>query len=189
MNSRIEKPFLLFVEGKDDKAVVEMLLKFLTIESVHVYDAKGRDNIRREISAVTVQEGFDEIVRAVGIVRDADDDCDGAAQSCLDILAGISKRTRFTVLADEGRGMLEDVCLRSLAGRIDLSCVDRYVECIRATGITLTNPAKFRMRALLTALDDGKNRDTWWAVGERLLDPAHEAFGPLREFLVDFTGA
>ena len=189
MSSPIEKPFLLFVEGKDDEAVIGLLLRHLGVECVQIFNAKGKDRIRDVVNAFVVSPGFDDMVQGVAILRDADADPAGALRSCQDSLKEISKRTGVFLLPGDGPGVLEDLCLRTLQGRTELECVDRYLECLGANGIALRKAPKFRMRALLTAVDDGKSRDTEWAAVQGLLDPAHAAFGPLREFLLDFTRA
>ena len=189
MSIEIEKPFVIIVEGKDDAAVIGLLSRHLNLEGVQVFNAQGKDNIRKFVIAIASIDGFRQLVQRVAIIRDADLDPDAARQSCSDSLRAIDKRTEMFLLPGDGPGILEDLCLRTLEGRPELLCVDNYVECIRATGIALRNASKFRIRALLTAMDDGKSRDTEWAAVQGLLDPAHAAFAPLREFLLDFTRA
>ena len=163
MSSPIEKPFLLFVEGKDDEAVVGLLLRYLGVAGAQIFNAKGKDRIRDVVNAFVVSPGFDDTVQGVAILRDADADPAAALWSCQDSLKEISKRTGVFLLTGDGPGVLEDLCLRTLQGRTELECVDRYLECLGTNGITLRNASKFRMRALLTAMDDGKSRDTDWA--------------------------
>ena len=188
MNHQIERPYLIFVEGKDDVAVIELLTAHLALtEQIQVIPADGKDKIRNLIRAFTLLEGFEQKVQSVAIIRDADADPAAARASAEDSLIGLGKRTDVYLLPGDGPGILEDLCLQTLRGRPDLQCVDTFMECMAATGITLTNPSKFRMRALLTAIDDGKNRDTYWAAERRLLDPTHPAFAPLLNFLKTFT--
>lgn len=188
MNRSIGKPFVLIVEGQDDQAVIELLLRHLNLDRVDVINAEGKDKIRGLVKALGSAEGFDRVVR-LAIVRDADSDPDAARRSCEDCLAATRKPSVSFLLPGDGPGMLEDLCLRTLQGRKDLRCVDEFVACMKEAGVTVRNESKFRMRGLLTALDDGKNRDTSWAAGVGLLDPSHPAFANLRQFLLDFTCA
>ena len=188
MSHRIEKPFLIFVEGKDDVAVIELLVSHLNIaDSVQVISADGKDKLRKFIRTFVALEGFPERVQGVAIIRDADTDPGAARTSAEDSLNGIENARVYLLPDDSGPGILEDLCLQTLQDRPDLQCVDTFMECMGATGITLSNPPKFRMRALLTALDDGKTRDTFWAAEKRLLNPTHPAFHPLLNFLKSFT--
>ncbi|MSV33024.1 MAG: hypothetical protein EXQ57_10950 [Bryobacterales bacterium] len=61
------------------------------------------------------------------------------------------------------------------------------MECIGANGIRLSNPPKFQMKAFLMVHDEDTTRRIGWAAVWGLLDPAHPAFAPLRQFLLDFT--
>lgn len=188
MSHRIEKPFLLFVEGHDDVAVLELVAAHLNLsDRVQVISADGKDKLRKLIRTFVALEGFPENVQGVAIARDADSDPAAALASAQSILLGINKRTAIHIFPNDGPGILEDLCLQTLQGRQDLQCVDTFMKCIGETGITLSNPSKFRMRALLAALDDGKSRDTNWAAQRGLLDPAHPAFVALRQFLTDLT--
>ena len=83
--------------------------------------------------------------------------------------------------------MLEDLCLRAVLGRPEIDCVDRFMECLGANGTRLSNLSKFRMKAFLMVHDEDTARRIGWAAVRGLLDPAHPAFAPLRQFLLDFT--
>lgn len=183
----LEKPYLLFVEGKDDKAVVELLLQHLGIETVEVYNVEGKNNFRKRISAVSVQSDFNEIVHRVGIVRDADDDPDAARRSCDDILRSISRPTDFCIVPSDGKGMLEDLFLSATQHRPERNCIDDFVECVYGKGVKISNPSKFRMRTFLMLHDPDTMQSLNWAIRENLTNPAHPAFAPLRQFLTNFT--
>ena len=189
MNVQIGKPYLIVVEGKDDVAVLDLLLSHLKIECVQVVSANGKDNIRNVVLVIASQDGFRDIVRGVAIIRDADTDPDSAGRSCRDILTAVEKSTSVFLLPGDGPGMLEDLCLRSLEGSAELECVDSYIACIGANGIALGNERKFRMKAYLMVHDEDTTQRIGWAAVQGLLDPAHAAFAPLRQFLIDFTRA
>ena len=183
----LEKPYLLFVEGKDDKAVVELLLQHLGIESVEVYNVEGKNNFRKRISAVSVQANFNEIVHRVGIVRDADEDPDAARRSCADILRSISRPTDFCIVPSEGPGMLEDLFLSATQNRPERQCIDDFVECVNGAGVKISTPSKFRMRTFLMLHDPDTMQSLNWVIQENLTNPTHPAFAPLLNFLQSFT--
>ena len=83
-----KKAFLIVVEGKDDEAVVALLLRHLGIASVQIVDAQSKDNIRNVVTVLAGQEGFRQ-VRGVAIIRDADSSPESAQQSCEDSLRGL----------------------------------------------------------------------------------------------------
>lgn len=185
----LEKPYLLFVEGKDDKAVVELLLQHLGIESVEVYNVEGKNNFRKRISAVSVQANFNEIVQRVGIVRDADEDPDAARRSCADILRSISRPTDFCIVPSEGPGMLEDLFLSAIENRPERQCIEDFVQCVDSTAVKISSPSKFRMRTFLMLHDPDTMQSLNWVIQENLANPTHPAFAPLRQVLTNFTSS
>lgn len=186
MSIPIQKPFLIVVEGPDDEAVLEFLLGHLGIPSVQIVNANGKDSIRNVVTVLAGQEGYRQ-VQGVGIVRDADSSPESAQQSCEDSLRGLEKKSAYFVLPGDGPGMLEELCLRAVLGRPEIDCVDRFMECLGANGTRLSNLSKFRMKAFLMVHDEDTARRIGWAAVRGLLDPAHPAFAPLRQFLLDFT--
>jgi hypothetical protein len=181
------KAFLIVVEGQDEVAVLELLLHDLGIDTVQTIDAKGKDNIRDVIKILAAQEGFIS-VEGVAIVRDADTNPAAAGQHCVDILQGSGGRTGYFVLPGEERaGMLEDLCLQAFQERPEMQCVESSVACIGGSNISLSNLPKFRMKAFLMMHDEDTTRKIGWAALRGLISPEHEAFGPLRRFLRDFT--
>lgn len=183
----LKKPYLLFVEGKDDKAVIELLLQHLAITSVEVYNVEGKNNFAPRISAVTVQADFNRIVRRVGIVRDADNDAEAARRSCTGILQPLSQPTDFCIVPSEGAGMIEDLFLAAIHDRPERQCIDDFVQCVVGTGVQIAAPSKFRMRTFLMLHDPDTMQRLNWALQANLVHPAHPAFTPLREFLRSFT--
>lgn len=189
MNLRIEKCFILVVEGKDDQAVVELLLNHLNLNQVQVVNATSKDKIRATVTGITAADGFQDVVSGIAILRDADADPVAARQSCEACLRDIAKTTAFFVVPESGEGMLEDVCLQALVDRPEMQCVDDFLTCVAGNGPAISNKQKFRMKAFLMTHDEDTSQRIGWAAERGIIDPAHEAFAPLRDFLKTFTSS
>lgn len=188
MSIRIQRPFLVVVEGQDDEAVLNLLLAHLSIDSVQLISAQGKNNIRDIVAIIAGQDGFAASVIGVAIVCDADRNPAAEQQRCEETLRDLGKRNAYFLLPGNGReGMLEDLCLEALDGRAEAPCVSSFVECATASGITLANEKKFRMKAFLMLHDEDKTQKIGWAAERGIINPAHEAFAPLRQFLTNFT--
>lgn len=202
--SRISKPHLLFVEGKDEKLFFNALLKSMNSETdslCQILEA-GKAGLRKELAAVVTDHRW-EIVRSIGVVRDADDDSDGAFRSVLDALAknqlgaprthgefasGQPRVGVFIMPDGVSKGALESLCLGSVDPDVG-SCVDEYLECLaaRADWGRDANTAQ-RAKAFVHAfLASGK--DPVARLGEGALQGVwnfdHEVFGRIRMFLAE----
>ena len=189
MSFRLEKPYLLVVEGKDDQAIVERLLNHLNLNQVQVVNATSKTKIRATVKGLTLADGFQDRVAGIAILRDADTDPEAARRSCEDSLKKIAKSTAFLVVPESGEGLLEDVCLQAFADRLEMQCVDDFLSCVAANGPAITNKQKFRMKAFLMLHDEKTTQNVGWAADRGIINPAHEAFAPLREFLRTFTSS
>jgi hypothetical protein len=137
---------ILIVEGKEDKFFFEALLKYLQITSIQVEPIGGKTQLARNLLELRGQAEFDTIVKTLAVVRDADDNPEGAFQSVCGALknANLSVPThhlQFTAdLPQTGvlilpsitkMGALEDVCLAAIADNAILkSCVTEYFACV-----------------------------------------------------------
>ncbi len=168
-----EKPFepitrskVLAVEGKDEEELFSALIACLNLSDIEIWALGGKDKFRRNIRALTITSGFDGVT-SLGVVRDADKDPAGAFQSVCGALesAGLPRPTTplqpvgdapqvmVMILPDgETPGMLEDLCLRSVAEDPAMSCVDEYFRCLEGWLQELPrNPSKARVRAFLAS--------------------------------------
>ena len=82
--------------------------------------------------------------------------------------------------------MFEDVFLAAIADRPERQCINDFVSCVGARNIKEANSSKFRMRTFLLLHDPETMQRLNWALRPDLIDPAHPAFTPLRDFLVNF---
>ena len=189
MSLHLEKPFILVVEGKDDQSVVELLLNYLNLDQVQIIDATSKDKFRAAVTAIKSADGFNDLVSRIAILRDADNNPEAARQSCQDILRGLGQKTSCYLVPETGPGMLEDVCLLALVDRPEMQCVDDFLTCVAGNGPAISNKQKFRMKAFLMTHDEDTSQRIGWAAQQNLLNPAHPAFAPLRQFLTQFTSS
>jgi hypothetical protein len=136
-------------------------------------------------------------VASVGIVRDADNDGDGAFQSVRDALLahgfaapdangefveGPIKVGVFVVGPNDGRGMLEDLCLNSVSDQPEFGCVDEYFRCVAEKSERKKFSSKARFRAWMASHTDLELR--LGLTAEKGYWPWEStAFNPLKEFL------
>jgi hypothetical protein len=129
----ISKPAALLVEGADDRAVILQLIKMRGLANANqleIFEYDGKDKLRQFLKAFVVTEGFRANLRAIAIVRDADDDPAAAVDSIRDSLtasalqvpngelqktAGIPAVAFLLLPGGTVVGCLEDVCLLAVA--------------------------------------------------------------------------
>jgi len=205
----IRAPCLLLVEGQDEVAVLCALLnnRIASPCSEHqVMGVGGRDQFRRQLGALTNQIR-EARVRALGVVRDADENAADALRSVCDALAaaGLARpdshaefvaavpRVGVFVMPDgQNPGALEALCRRSIEDSPAGSCVDQYLDCLRDRGGwgSDINPAQEDKAFAHAYLASRKNPVA--RVGEGAQQGAwdfeHSAFRPLGEFLRQLVG-
>jgi hypothetical protein len=158
-NISITERKLLVVEGNDDKRFFEALLRHLKISGVQCIAIGGRDEMRKVETwrALTATPRFSQ-VEAVAIIRDADASAQSAFQSLRDVLGNVglpqpsapfqvqlsTPKVCVMILPDaESQGELEDLCLRALAGKPVLECIEQFFQCVQQReGLTTTRAFK-----------------------------------------------
>ncbi|MEX3924485.1 DUF3226 domain-containing protein [Paraburkholderia sp. BR10936] len=86
MMMEIKKPKLLLVEGQDEIAFMGALFQVMNITDVQLWDAKGKTKMHGALGAVRLAPGF-EAVTSIGVIRDADENAQGAFDSVKSSLA------------------------------------------------------------------------------------------------------
>jgi len=186
----ITSPKLLLVEGKDEEGVFDALIKRLPIPEVQIIAYRGKTNLRHFLGAIVSTPGFDNVL-FLGIVRDADDNPEGAMQSLQGALQDYDlpvpetplKRTGsspavtvFVLPGDVRTGMLEDLLWNSVPTS-QASCIATYLECMRV----VSPSSKNRVHAYLASKKDPMR------VGEAaqagIWDFVNPAFKEVKEFL------
>jgi len=169
-SKKITKTKLLLVEGKDEEHFFSKLTSELGLNNIQIWEIGGKTKFARNLKAVCKTPGHDSVM-SIGIVRDADKNSTDAFRSICYALekAGLSVPTepliptndvpRVTVMVlpvGERKGMLEDVCLKSVSHHPAMDCVESYFQCLeeRVEPEELSrNSAKTRVRAFLAAME------------------------------------
>jgi hypothetical protein len=151
MSISLSQPNVLVVEGREDELFFTALIAHLRLNRIQVMPIGGKTNLRKNLMALAITPGFSNVI-SLGIARDADLDPNSAFQSVSDALqaAGlpnptsplvtVGQRPRVTVmiLPEPGiSGILEDLCLNSVAGDSAVPCVHQYFQCLEEREIPL----------------------------------------------------
>ena len=80
----------LLVEGNDERNFFDAFIKYLSISNVQIHSFGGKDKLRSSLLGLVSAPGFRQIVKIVGIVRDADKSAERAFQSVRDSLENAS---------------------------------------------------------------------------------------------------
>lgn len=196
---KIEKDRLLLVEGRDEGNLFGALIRHHFGEKrgskIQVIEAGGKDKFPNNLRAITAEA---RSFRAIGVVRDADENASGAFRSICDYLRSVgyeppTAHGRFSdaeptigvFIVPDGNtpGAIETLCKRSREGDAVSRCVEDYMSCLDGRGaIRSGNRDKTFAHAYLAATADPVAR-----VGEGALrgvwDFDSDAFADLSAFL------
>ena len=151
----------VFCEGKDDELVLRSLAKALGLD-IKVEEYGGKNNLPHFLQGLSKRPEFaQQQVAAMAILRDADENLAAAFASVQDTLklhnfaapdanepfTASTPRVGIFIVGADGRGMMEDLCLKSVADRPEFACVDEYFRCIaqHSTRKDFTSKAKVRV--------------------------------------------
>ena len=198
--TRIRSDRLLLVEGKDEVNLFDALMKHCLDADppLQVIDAGGKDRFPKNLRALYTAARALPSLRAIGVVRDADDDAAGAFRSVCDhvrnagyeppaVHGEFSDATPsigvFIVPNGEDPGAIETLCRRSREGDEVGRCVDEYLRCLDGNeAIRSMNEDKSFAHAYLAVMEDPVAR-----VGEGarqgVWDFESAAFAELSEFV------
>jgi len=170
MGNDITKPKLLLVEGKDEVKLFGKLFADLGLVDVEIRNIMGKTKFRRNIQALPKITGFGKVT-SVGIVTDADRQPQGTFESICDALqaanlpsptaplqpVGDDPQVVVMILPGDGReGMLEDLCLESIADDPAMPCLEEHFRCLEEQLEASTfpgNPSKAHVRAFLASME------------------------------------
>ncbi len=195
--STIVKPRLLVGEGDDEVAFFQALIASLNIDDIQVEKSGGKDRLPLYLKELPRRPGVERVV-ALGVTRDADLDCaDGFAKVCGalnasgfgfpsapgQIQSGLLRVGVFIMPDNQRPGMLEDLCLDSVATDPALSCVDEFFRCVAKVAARQPgNLAKARIQAWLASHVEPDNR-LGLAAQKKYWPWNAAAFQPLIQFL------
>ncbi len=199
---KITKQKLLLVEGKDEEVFVNVLLEYLHITDVQIQNMGGKDKFPRKILVLPTADGF-ENVQLLGILRDAEDN---PAKSTFDSVCSDLKRvdlplpqalTSFSatkpsigvfVMPNNNRaGMLEDLCLESLANTDEITHTDGFFTKTNVTS-SAKDFSKRRVQAWLSVAhkEEYLQREVGRAAEAGFWNFSHPCFDGLKAFLEQF---
>ncbi|NUM37239.1 MAG: hypothetical protein HUU50_22065 [Candidatus Brocadiae bacterium] len=162
----IREKRLLLVEGLDEKNFFQAFLKHLQISYVQIESVGGKDQFANRFPRILKVPGFSQ-VEFLAVIRDADQDAQAAFQSIVyslkkyDLPAPenpeqfIQARPSVGIFIMPGsseQGMLEDLCLKTVAKHPAMKCVDQFSNCMEHLPDPPKVMAKARAHAFLSAM-------------------------------------
>lgn len=181
MSTRITRPKLLIVEGRDEQAFFEAALAdYLGLGDIQVMAIGGKTLLRPSLE-VLVRDPLFPSVQCLGIVRDADatplgssvSSAAAALQSVSGSLAHVGlpfppahgqfaprppRVGIFIVPNGIDDGMLETVCVASVSTAPEFHCLDDYFQCLQGHGNISNSLHKARAHAWLASRPDPDKR-------------------------------
>ncbi len=189
---------LVICEGEDDRSVIQGLCQFSKLENIQVEHCGGRTNLESYLRELPKRPEFTRNeVAGLAIVIDAET---SAANSWQKIVNGVRQSFcialdregdftgtpmrigGFVVSADDGTGMIEDLCLQAVASQPGFECLEEYFRCLSEKTGSAGYPAKAKFRAWMASQSDfdlrvGRAADKGYLPWDSI------AFEPLRQFL------
>ena len=197
---RLEADLLLLVEGRDEVNLFEKFVQHCLddAQSVQVLEVGGKKQFRKRFELVKTDARTRPTLRAIGVVRDADDSARSSFQSVCDGIRSVGYEPpgahgEFSnaelpigvfIVPDGSRGgAIETLCRESVREDSAANCVDEYLACLtRHAALRSRNEDKTFTHAYLAALEDPTAR-----VGEgaqqRAWDFRSPAFADLSRFI------
>ena len=200
--SSIEKPVAIAVEGKDYRYMLKSQVDDAPdLQDVELWDFMeiGRGKLSRWLSMFRTLEGFENRVRAIGVIRDAEDNAAGMADSIKSafgnngfpipdgpmVVTSGRPAVGFLLIPDGAdSGCLEHAVLQAASPDLPMQCVEQYLDCVE-NGSRNPNPnwrAKMKVHALIAA---GKKpaRTLSESVRAGLWDTEHAALRVMMDFI------
>lgn len=155
----------VFCEGKDDVAVLRSLALHLKLE-VQVEEYGGKSNLANFLRTLPARPEFArQQVKAMAILRDADADAAATFTSVRDTLrqnnfeapaadgtfTESALRVGVFIVGVNGQGMIEDLCLNSVADQPEFSCIGDYFTCIAKKSARSNFSSKARVRVWMAS--------------------------------------
>lgn len=189
---------LVLCEGKDEIAVITELCKAREIGGLTVEHYGGIPNVWNVIEQLPKRPAYaQKEIESLAILMDGDDDPDAAWQRLCDVVrkhlkVSLPGRGRFAgdkpqvagyvIAGVEGKGMLEDLCLRAVSGTPGFNCLDEFFRCMAEKTDKKEYHAKARFRAWMSTQSD-YDLGVGLAATRGHLPWESPAFDPLVEFL------
>ncbi|MFH1923178.1 MAG: DUF3226 domain-containing protein [Planctomycetota bacterium] len=198
----IEKPVAVAVEGLDCfYTLLNQIKDDPDLQDVQLWDFMdlGRGKFSRWLSIFKTLEGFEDRVGAIGVIRDAEGNAAGMADSIksafedngfpvptesMSVIAGRPALGFLLMPHGEDSGCLEHAVLQAASPDLPMQCVEQYLDCVE-NGSRNPNPnwrAKMKVHALIAT---GENPA--WTLSESvragLWDMEHAALRVMMDFI------
>ncbi len=198
----IADPHVLLVEGTEEVHFFKALARRLGLQRFQVLPYQGKTRLRDYLMQFVIAPEYDKVV-SLAVTRDADCDWQAALASVRSSLsacglpvpdgplqwAGSGPRVCIMILpASNANGMLENLCLRSVAEDPAMDCVSDYFSCLQEQGISLrgNRMAKAKVHAFLASRAEPDLR-LGEAAGRKYWPFDHEAFDEVTCLLQQLT--
>ncbi len=196
----IDSDCVLLVEGKDEVNVFNAMLRFLFGDEsdIQVIDGGGKSKFPKRLQAIQIESQTRSTFRTLGIVRDADDNPQGAFQSVCHHIGDVGYDIPgshgefsngspsvgvFIVPTGTDCGAIETLCRQSVEGSAAAHCVDQYLDCLAAhDALASTNSDKTFAHAYLAS-----TRHPVARVGEGALQGVWDFDSSAFEGLINFV--
>ncbi len=168
----ITKKRLLVVEGEDEINFFEKLLKYINMtDLVDIREVGGKAQFKNKMPVLQKASGFNRLEH-IAIIRDADENAAGAFASIAGIIKNIgltppekagqfsSSKPRvgiFIMPDNASKGMLEDLCLRTVKDHKAIECVSGFIGCVKVLEPPPKNRSKAKAQAFLAAMPEIAN--------------------------------
>ena len=200
----IESPRLLLVEGTDDRLFFQRILERRRQEGTQVLEYDGKDNLGNFlVNTLAPRLVSTDVVRVIGVTRDADDDFARAFQSLGDSLQrtelpvpsapltfadgtlfGSPIRVVTHIMPDNASpGDVDTLCLNAVSQLPAMPCVDRYFSCLRDIDHLPRQESKARLRAFLSANPDNPSLLIGQAIAAGVIPWNSPAFNGIHQLL------
>lgn len=194
----------LVVEGNDQRNFFAAMLRHLNLGGVEIQNFGGVNELRDFLENLADTDEFDQIVKSVGIVRDAEISAESAFRSVQGALrnanmdvpdapgvetGGAPSVSVFIFPDNQSAGMLETLLCRTFADTPMEDCVENFFACVGGeTGERLRRPDKSRAHAYIATTPEPQV-SVGVAAQRGYWNLDHPAFDDVRRFLQSLLAA
>ena len=208
-NISIGQPSLLLVEGSDDDWFFRRMMEKSSISGIQIVQYSERGTLGDFLADVLMLNPEFTRLKAVGVVKDADNSYQQAFQSVGDSLRisglpvpsdpltyaeGMLNESAIRVVTyvmpdNNSPGDLETLCLDAVRQSPAMPCVDRYFSCLRDIDHLPRQESKARLRAFLSANPSNPSLLVGQAVAAGVIPWDSPAFDGVHQLLDMWTSA
>ena len=208
-NISIRQPSLLLVEGSDDDWFFRRMMEKSSTSGIQIVQYSERGTLGDFLADVLMLNPEFTRLKAVGVVKDADNSYQQAFQSVGDSLRisglpvpsdpltyaeGMLNESAIRVVAyvmpdNNSPGDLETLCLDAVRQSPAMPCVDRYFSCLRDIDHLPRQESKARLRAFLSANPSNPSLLVGQAVAAGVIPWDSPAFDGVHQLLDMLTSA